>query len=223
MGRISQSDFDGSLSDDPDGDIVRVIWDWGDGSPDTLASPVGLTPSHRYPCADDRGCDGVDNDDDGDVDEIGSEGCDESYRVRMTVVDGDGWSSTDSTGVSFCAFRVLRSTPPDGAADVDTLTAISIDLTRACNPATIDTNSVYLSGGGGAKVACTVTVENDGMRIVLTPSHSLQADTDHEIHVTGLLVSASGGPMDQDPCLVGNQDYVAGFRTVESSPPPPRR
>lgn len=205
--------FDATDSHDPDGTIARAIWEWGDGSRDTLDAPAGLTASHTYECVDAHGCDGLDNDGDGAADEMGTEGCDESYHVRLTVVDDDGWSSTDSTGVSFCAFEVLASVPSNGTVDVDTLVAVSIDLTRACNPATADSNSVWIERTGGAKIPCTILFQSDGRQIVLTPETALEADTDYAIRAAGLLLSGNGDALDQDPCTDGVQEYTAAFHT----------
>jgi hypothetical protein len=214
--------FDAGASRDPDGTIARVIWDWGDGTRDTLDAPAGLTPVHLYPCADDHGCDGLNNDGDGSTDETGAEGCDESFRVRVTVVDGDGLSAVDSTGVSFCVFRVLGSTPIDGAVDVDTLGTASLGLTRACNPSSADTSSVWLAEAGGPKVECAITLEEEDRRILLTPAQSLAPNADYEIHATGLLNSLTGGSLDQDPCADGVQEFVSTFHT-RARPGPPRR
>ncbi len=215
--------FDAGASTDPDGTIVRVIWEWGDGTVDSLDAPAGLTASHAYLCADALGCDALDNDHDGSSDEVGAEGCDESYHVRMTVVDGDGLSASDLTGVSFCAFLVLNSAPPDGAVDVDTMTTASIRLTRACNPATADTSSVWLAEAGGAKVPCTLAVSDSDHRILLTPLTPLSADAEYEIHASGLLQAATGASLDQDPCAPDVQEFIATFHTRARPPGPPRR
>jgi hypothetical protein len=215
--------FDAGASTDPDGTIVRVIWEWGDATQDTLDAPAGLTASHAYPCADAFGCDGLDSDDDGSSDEVGAEGCDESYHVRLTVVDADGLSASDLTGVSFCAFLVLSAAPPDSAVDVDTLTTASIRLSRACNPASADTNAVWLAEAGGAKVPCTLDLVDEDHRILLTPLAPLSPDTDYEIHATGLLTAATGAPLDQDPCVPDVQEFVATFHTLERPSGPPRR
>lgn len=59
--------FDGTASDDLDGDIVSYAWDFGDG-----ATASGPTPIHTYATA------GV-------------------YRVSLTVIDNDTLASTDDT------------------------------------------------------------------------------------------------------------------------------
>jgi PKD repeat protein len=62
--------FDGSGSDDADGNIVTYAWDFGDGSPvDTVS---GVNPSHTYAAAD-------------------------SYTVTLTVTDDDTLTDTDTT------------------------------------------------------------------------------------------------------------------------------
>jgi PKD repeat protein len=61
--------FDGSGSDDPDGNIVRYDWDFGDGSGPLIDG--GLTPSHTYAA--------------GDI-----------YIVTLTVTDDDGVTSPEA-------------------------------------------------------------------------------------------------------------------------------
>ncbi len=61
--------FDGSASDDPDGDIVRYDWDFGDGN---TASDAGPTPTHTYAAAG-------------------------SYTVTLTVTDDGGAVASETT------------------------------------------------------------------------------------------------------------------------------
>jgi PKD repeat protein len=61
--------FDGSASDDPDGDIVRYDWDFGDS---TIANDAGPTPRHTYTT-------------------------NSKYLVTLTVTDNSGETDTDVT------------------------------------------------------------------------------------------------------------------------------
>lgn len=216
-----EANFDGSGSYDPDGDIVQMTWDWGDGNATVFGYPQGLSVHHDYACIDDRGCDGVDNDGDGDIDESGADGCDESYRVILTIIDSDGFVASDTTGVSFCAFRVLTSYPGDGAVGVDVDTTIALNLTRACDPTSVDTSSVWLTIEGGDSITVNRTIENGGERIVLTPTTSLLPDTSYTVHAGESLRSAEGQSLDQEPCQLGMQRFQATFQT-ESAPAQPR-
>ena len=64
--------FDGTGSDDPDGDIVRYDWDFGDG---TTADDAGPTPSHTYTT-------------------------NSRYLVTLTVTDDSGETDTDITVIT---------------------------------------------------------------------------------------------------------------------------
>jgi chitinase len=64
--------FDGTASDDPDGDIVRYDWDFGDG---TTVTDAGPAPDHTY-AEDGR------------------------YRVTLTVTDNSGETDTGITVVT---------------------------------------------------------------------------------------------------------------------------
>jgi hypothetical protein len=218
VGPDPQTSFNATGSDDPDGAIVRAIWDWGDGTVDTLAAPEGLQAIHVYPCADDAGCDVADNDGDGVVDETGPSGCDESYRVLLIVEDDHGLrSSADTTGVSFCVFRAIASDPADGATGVDTLAVVRVDLTRAVNPSTLDESSVYIALDDAAVVPAGLTTEEGGRRILLSPAAPLLADRDYVLHVRPALRALDGEALDQDPCIAGGQELRVAFHTL---PPP---
>jgi len=214
--------FDGSNSRDPDGVIARAIWDWGDGTRDTLEAPAGLLPSHAYPCADDHGCDELDNDGDGSVDEGGDAGCDESYSVIMTIIDNDGFTASDTTGLSFCAFRVHSSDPDSGAVGVDTLKTVTLTLTRACDPASADSLAVWLSGAGAPRVPVGLSLQDGDRVILLDPTLPLFPDTVYVIHAGAALRSATGGSLDQRPCSGGVQEYQADFRTIPRAGAPRR-
>ncbi len=222
FGDSARVEFDASASHDPDGQIVRVYWDWGDGARDTLDVPAGLTPVHVFPCTDDAGCDGLDNDGDGSGDEEGADGCDESYRVRMTVEDADGLRSSDSTGVAFCAFRAQTSEPPDGATMVDTLTTIAIRFSRPVDPVSVDSTSVWVEPSGGTAIECMILFEDEDRVVRLVPDAPLAPDTLYTIRATGEVLSPDGARLDQFPCVVGFQPFQSQFRTTPSGAPLPR-
>jgi hypothetical protein len=215
--------FDGRGSSDPDGAIahVRVTWSWGDGTTSTVQDSSGLRATHSYPCADIKGCDGIDNDGDGSTDETGPNGCDESYRVIMTIEDEDGLRSADTTGVAFCAFLARYSVPANGVTGVDTLQTVRVWLSSACDPLTVDTTSVWLALEGGGKVGATRSVEDQGRVLVLDPVVPMLPDTTYTILVTGSLRSASGAALDQALCTDGIQEFVASFRTIPRAGPLP--
>jgi len=209
--------FDAGASNDPDegGGLSRVVWDWGDGVRDTLSAPAGLVASHRYACLDRNGCDGLDNDGDGSSDEEGPNGCDESYKIVLTVEDVDGLTATDTTGVSFCAFLALGSSPADGSTDVDSsLAAIQVTLSRAVDPASVADSTFAVTPAGGPAIAGTLVLEADTRTITWTPSSSLRAATVYEVRLTGGIRAASGRRLDQDPCAPGPESYGFSFTTA---------
>ena len=218
-----EASFDASASYDPDGTILEVIWDWGDGSADTLAAAGGLVISHDYKCIDDAGCDGIDNDGDGQADEDGYDGCDESYRVVLTVVDDHGYRSSDTTGVSFCAFRVLASVPDSGAVGVDTLLSPVVTLTRSCDPVSLDSTAVWMTIAAGDTIPVILGIEDDQDRVILLdPVAPLLPDTSYTVHVGPELKAAEGTSLDQDPCTPGMQEFSVTFQTVAWPVLPPR-
>jgi hypothetical protein len=206
--------MDASGSSDPDGEVVSVVWDWGDGSADTLAAPGGLEAVHTYPCTDAAGCDSLDNDGDGLVDETGPEGCDESYKIVITLFDNDGFSAHDTTGVSFCDFRIILSEPPDGATDVSPLTDVTLQFSRPAFPGSLNSQSVILRVLGGETVATVRTLTDGGRRLILTPLEELMFSTDYEVVVTTDVVSEDGEFLDQEPCEPDPAGWISSFRTA---------
>jgi len=207
--------FDASGSTDPDGTLVSVTWDWGDGSPpETLPIPAGLSASHTYACTDTAGCDGRDSDGDGEIDETGEEGCDESYHVIMSLEDSDDLRAADTTGVSFCSFLVRRSDPSSGAAAVDTLKTIRVTLSRACDPSTVDPSTVWLEIQGGGSIELARSTEDGDRILVLDPAASLLPDTTYTIRVASMLRAPLGEALDQEPCVPAYQGFASSFQTV---------
>jgi hypothetical protein len=215
--------FEGRASTDPDGQFagIRITWSWGDGTTSVFEDSSGLSATHTYACADAKGCDGIDNDADGQTDETGSNGCDESYRVILTLEDKDGLRSADTTGVAFCAFLVRGSDPPPDATGVDTLQTMRVRLTSPCDPQTVDSASAWLELQGGGTVPVARLTEDLNRVLVLDPDAPLLPDTTYAIHVAGTLLSAGGRALDQQPCAPGVQEFVASFRTLGRPTPPP--
>jgi hypothetical protein len=214
---------DGSGSEDPDGGLARVVWDWGDGARDTLLLPDPRWPAtvHDYACLDARGCDGLDNDGDGDADETGTEGCDESFRVILSVEDSTGIWAADTTGVAFCAFLVLDSDPPDGAGEVDSaLAAVRLRVSRELTPALLDPDRFLLAEDGGDSLEVSLSWNADSSLVVLAPGAPLRSGRVYRVLVVAPLSSADGRPFDQDPCLAGRQGYEGTFTTAPRVPLP---
>jgi hypothetical protein len=210
-------DVDATASTDPDGEIVSVTWDWGDGVVETLDAPGGLLAQHAYACTDAAGCDGVDNDGDGATDETGADGCDESYHVVVTLLDDAGFEVVDSTGVSFCDFRVLSSDPMDGAAGVDTLATVEIVFSRPALADSLTSGNVFIRQAGGGPVAATLTPSGDLVSVSIDPDAALLPDTTYEVVLTTDVVSQDGDFLDQNPCGAP-AGWLSTFTTEPPSP-----
>lgn len=90
--------FDPSSSQDPDGEIQSLIWDFGDGTVDEQAEPI-----HRYLA-------------DGD------------YSVVLTVIDSDGLSDVYSSVVKVRAIDVGEGNQPIPACSVARPTGLVLPL-----------------------------------------------------------------------------------------------
>lgn len=218
--------FDGSASHDRDGGLRRAVWDWGDGQRDTLTLPDPRWPviTHPYSCLDARGCDGLDNDGDGDIDESGAAGCDESWRVILAVEDSTGIWGADTTGVSFCAFLALAASPPDGATGVDSaLAAVRVRVTRPVAPANLVPALLRLQTEAGDSVGVELSWDADSSEVVLDPIAALRGATTYRVRFLPGFTSGDGRAFDQEPCLPGRQPFESRFTTRAASGPAPRR
>ena len=205
--------FDASGSYDPadPGDpnlITTAIWGWGDGSdPETLSAPAGLIAEHDFPCQDIKGCNGLDDDDDGDIDE-----CDESYPVTLTIMNVQGLASSDSSGVSFCAFLVRSSEPDSGAVGVSPTDSVRVTFSRPVDIGSVDPASVlFTAGAAGTAVDFGAALDSLDFIVVLIPAEPLEADTTYTVTVTPEVTDESGVHLDQWPCSAGEQGCTITF------------
>lgn len=212
--------FDAQASFDPDGSLDSLVFIWGDGTETGIADPTGedFVQGHAYPCLDFAGCDHLDNDGDGAID---GDDCDESYRVILRTRDDDGLWGADSSGVSFCAFGVLASDPPDGAVGVDTLLAeIRLSLSREPDLDSVVPAAFVLHSAGLLEVPIdSVGFEAATNEVVLRLGETLRAGTLHTLEVLSTVVDPDGRGLDQDPCAPGTDPFLATF-TTESPPLP---
>lgn len=224
--------IDASASADSSGTLTRAEIDWGDGNVQTIDLPDSSSswpaPQHTYLCTDARGCNGLDDDGDGQADETGTAAgaCDESYRVIVRVRDEGGlWSDADTTGVSFCNLEVLGSTPADGATGVDTLiTAIRLRFTRALDPTLPHPAWFRLETAAGDSVAVSRTWDPESLAVVLVPADTLLAGATYRLRAVAGIRSLDDRAFDQDPCTVGFQSFLAVFETrLRLRPAPPSR
>jgi hypothetical protein len=200
---------------DPEDELAAVVWDWGDGTRDSLAWPEGLWAEHTYPCTlAIAACDSLDNDGDGEVDETGPSGCDESFRIRVGVYDGPGFAAWDTTGVAFCAFQVLWTDPAPGEAGVDTLGDVTVRFTQPAEPDSLQEPHVVLRVAEGDTVAVQAQLSGDGLYLTLDPVAPLLPGTTYELLLDPGVVSAQGVALDQEPCTPGPQGWSGSFTTV---------
>jgi hypothetical protein len=210
--------FDASGSHDPGvGDSVAVaIWVWGDGTRDSLAAPAGLIATHIYGCLDVKGCDGLDNDGDGAIDEVGAAGCDESHRIILEIRDSYGLASADTAGVSFCAFLALTTHPAPGGR-LELGESIRIGLSRPLDPATLDTALVVFDLADTASVDYTTRLENGDRMIVIDPT-GLHGGG-YRLELSPALTTPEGVALDQEPCVPGRQRFALDFYGPVKPPP----
>lgn len=208
--------FDASASFDPaeDDSIAWARWDWGDGTRDTLQAPAGLAAAHTYGCLDLAGCDGQDNDGDGEADETGPEGCDESHRVILELIDAHGLARRDTVGVAFCPLLVLESFPEPGGR-LSLHESVRLAFSRAIDAATVDTSVALYDEADSSVVACRVRLAEGGRELLLSPRGA--GEGAYRLEISPLLQSAGGPPLDQDLCAPGRQ----GFRLEFLGPEPP--
>lgn len=201
-----------SFEDDPGDSICLAVWEWGDGSVDSLTGPDCLLGSHDYGHQDTRGCNGVDDDDDGWVDEQEDEGpspCDESYRVTLQIYDTHGLMDEGTAGVSFCAFMVRSSDPGQGEY-ISPYDSVRVELTRPVDATSLDSSVVLLRLPDSVSVAFDIFVEDSARVVVLGPQDALQGGP-HVLRFTPGVVDESGFHLDQDLYEPGRQSFEISF------------
>jgi len=211
--------FDAGSSYDPDStggtDSVAVaVWNWGDGSDaDSLVLPANLlVRSHEFACSDSllvAGCDERDNDGDGEVDETGADGCDESYPVILRLYDTHGIPSLpDTIGVSFCgAFLVHGSSPVSGATDVSPGDSLRFWFTGEIDLGAVNPATVIFQTQGGTAVDYAKAIEEAGSILRLVPDDPLTADSTYTVTLSGELTEeGTNARLDQQPC--DDQGYL---------------
>lgn len=204
---------DGSSSFDPDGTIVSILWRWGDGTETEINSPApeDFVQDHVYACSDIAGCDGVDNDGDGAIDD-----CDESYRIILRVRDNNGLTAADTIGVSFCGFVARQVEPMDQAADVDTLLSeVRITFSRAVADSSLDpAHFRLLEGELDTGLVSAVAHGESTKEVVLTLDGSLAPGTTYTISAETTVEDSVGRRLDQDLCAPGLQPFTSEFTTL---------
>jgi hypothetical protein len=210
---------DGSKSFDPDGTIVHLLWRWGDGTETEISSPgpADFLQDHVYACSDIAGCDGLDNDGDGQADEI--DPCDESYRITLRVRDENGLTAADTIGVSFCGFLVRAVEPADGATSVDVLLGeVLLTFSRPVDEAVLTPAHFRLLEGGldTGRVSAVAHGASD-REVVLMIAGPLAPFTLYTVWAETTVADPEGRTLDHDLCTPGPQPFTSEFTTVPSA------
>lgn len=182
-----------------DAEITAWTWSWGDGIEDAYTPPDGQSAMHAYACDSVRvlaGC-GL------------GEPCNRSYVVRASATDADGLTGSDATGVSFCAFVAASVDSAEAPTD-----SVRVHLSRACDPASVTSSSVWLETAVGDPVDAVLTLEDADETVVIAPAAPLAPDAVYRVRADGDLHSATGRPLDQAPCTDGVQEVSLEFRTA---------
>lgn len=216
-------DATASYEHDPGDSIAWAVWDWGDGQIDSLEDAARLIGYHDYGSLDLRGCNGIDDDGDGWVDEADGEGlspCDESYRIHLRVYDTHGLMDQAVAGVSFCAFLARASEPSPGEY-VAPWDSLWVSLSRPVDAGSIDSSVVLLQLPDSTDVAIDLTLGDSARVVVVKPQLPLRGGT-HLLRLTPGLRDSYGIAFDQDPATVGRQPFDLRFHVpIKPDDPPP--
>jgi hypothetical protein len=167
---------------------------------------------HVYACSDIDGCDGTDNDGDGEIDEAD---CDESYGIILRVRDDTGLTAADTIGVSFCGFIAREVEPMDQATGVDTLlTEVRISFSRAVVGSALDsTHFRLLESGVDTGLVSAVAHGESTKEVVMTLTGPLAPATTYTISAETTVADPGGRRLDQDLCAPGLQAFTSEFTT----------
>ncbi|MEZ4648913.1 MAG: Ig-like domain-containing protein [Candidatus Eisenbacteria bacterium] len=109
-----------------------------------------------------------------------------------------GFTSTFAVEV-YDPLHVVSVTPADGTSPVVIGTALDVVLSRAADPATVNSSTVVLEDASGTPVPTVVTWTEAESRIHVAPSSPLGYDSDYILRVTTNVLDPRGEPLDQDP------------------------
>jgi hypothetical protein len=199
-------DAGGSYAPDEGAALRFAYWDWGDGTRDTLETPAGLMATHAYDCQDRAGCDALDNDGDGAVDEGGSDGCDESHRVILRLADTHGVTGADTAGVAFCAFQVLDAVPASGDS-VAVADTVRFTFSRGLVRAGLEEGIEFVRLGDPEPVAYEIALREAGRVLLLQPAYGF-GPGEYRVRLTEGVRDSLGVGLDQDACQPGHQAYA---------------
>ncbi|MBD3235651.1 MAG: hypothetical protein GF330_02985 [Candidatus Eisenbacteria bacterium] len=216
-------DATASYEHDPGDSIAWAVWDWGDGQIDSLDDATRLLGVHDYGLLDLRGCNGIDDDGDGWIDEAEGEGpspCDESYRIRLRVYDTHGLVDEAVAGVSFCAFLALDSAPRSGGF-VTPWDSLRVELSRSVDPASLDSAVIVVQLPDSAGMAVDLSLQEGARVLVVQPQAPLPGGM-HLLRLSSGLLDDYGVRLDQDPATAGRQPFDLRFRVpIKPDDPPP--
>jgi hypothetical protein len=91
---------------------------------------------------------------------------------------------------------VTSTQPAAGATEINTLVRPRATFSRALDPTTITSDSVTLTGPGGALVAANVSYDPVLLRAILTPTAQLATSTTYTARVGATVKGADGVPLE---------------------------
>jgi hypothetical protein len=213
-------DAGGSYAPDEGATLRFAYWDWGDGTRDTLGAPGGLMATHAYDCQDRAGCDALDNDGDGAVDEGDAGGCDESHRVILRLADTHGVTGADTAGVAFCAFQVLEARPASGDS-VGMTDTVRFTFSRGLVRDGLEEGIEFVQLRNPEPVVFEIALRDAGHTLQLQPAYGFGTGEYH-VRLTEGVRDSLGVGLDQDACLPGHQAFEwTGYGPPRPPLPPP--
>jgi hypothetical protein len=140
------------------------------------------------------------------------------HTLRVVAVDAAGNQSTSSVSVTLAAppaLRLEKVWPADGASELGVTIRPRIDFTRAVDPATLVSQSLFVSDAAGNRLPATIVPSADNTFAWLFLRDAMPGGTRMTINVDGSLIRAVDGQrLDADNNGTPGGLFTSTFTTV---------
>ncbi|MEY4179263.1 MAG: hypothetical protein RLY70_2837, partial [Planctomycetota bacterium] len=144
-----------------------------------------------------------------------------AHTLRVVAIDAAGGQTTSSVNVALAAppaLRIEEVWPADGAAELGVTIRPRIDFNRAVNPATLVSQSLYVSDAAGNRLPAAIVPAADNTFAWLFLRDAMPGGTRMTITVDGSLIRAADGQaLDADNNGTPGGLFTSTFTTVSQT------
>ena len=141
-----------------------------------------------------------------------------AHTLKVVAIDAAGGQTTSSVSVSLAAPPTLRLDkvwPADGSAELGVTIRPRVDFTRAVNPTTLNSQSLFVSDAAGNRLPATIVPSSDNTFAWLFLRDAMPGGMRMNITVDGSIISAIDGQrLDADNNGTPGGLFTSTFTTV---------